>query len=115
MKEYVVYEKPLPARPTVEMFLDEIHIPITIGSCGPGAGYKFCASLEGCETKQDRYDKFLRSTTGFGMSPKEACTKFLEELQGKLLIIDAMSVGRKEISVPYFSNIDVFVDKLVQK
>jgi len=64
---------------------------------------RFMAKFEHSETKKNKSDCILSGSYGNGNSPEEALSNYMKEIQGKVLIFNAMSDKRQEYVVPNFT------------
>ena len=61
---------------------------------------RFMAEFENSETKNNKSSCVLKGSYGNGESPEEAIRDYIEEIQGKVLVFDAMGKDRQEYVVP---------------
>ena len=88
-----------PNKITIEKFAVEHDLTMEVHQRGASSlvADKFYARFKRCEIK---VGYCLKSSFGDGSSPEHAIANYAKEISGKLLVIDAMSTGRKEIQCP---------------
>ena len=69
----------------------------------PNQDNRFTAQFEHSETKINKSDCILAGSYGNGNTPEEALNNYIKEIQGKVLVFDAMSDKRQEYVVPNFT------------
>lgn len=61
---------------------------------------RWTCSIEYGEIKDSKQSSILSGTYGDGKNPKETIYDYINQIQGKLLIIDPVSKDRKEYNIP---------------
>lgn len=69
----------------------------------PNQDNRFMAQFEDSETKTTKADCILSGSCGNGNSPEQAISNYIKEIQGKVLVFNAMSYNRQEYVVPNFT------------
>jgi hypothetical protein len=63
---------------------------------------RWTCTIEYGEIKESKESSILSGSYGNGKSTNDAINNFLNEIKGKLLVINAMSKDRREYNIPFY-------------
>jgi len=71
----------------------------------PNQNNRFLVEFDHSETKDNKFSCTLSGTYGNGECPREAINDYIEGIQGKILVFNAMSDNRQEFVVPHLDKL----------
>jgi hypothetical protein len=83
----------------IEEYADALNLQLDI-TRHANQGNRYTASFEHCEIKDSAESSVLSSAYGNGYSPATAIEDYAKKIKGKLLVVNAMSLDRREYFVP---------------
>lgn len=84
---------------TIEELGDVLGVDLVIKR-RPDQGRRYTAAFFRVEVKENSSSSILAGEYGTGRTPNEAINDYIDKIRGKLLVFNALSSNRKEISVP---------------
>jgi len=84
----------------IQEYCDILNIEINL-KYYPNQNGRWCANFDHCEFKDTASSRILASTYGNGFTPQAAIEDFLEQIRGKLMVINATDENKsREYIVP---------------
>ena len=80
-------------------YCDVLNLELTI-LYYPNQGGRWCADIKGAEIKENASSGILTSAHGNGPTPEEAIDDYVQQIRGKLLVLNASGANRLEYTVP---------------
>jgi len=94
-----IHELPRPRKIYITDFCDILNIEIILRYY-PNQNNRWCAHFDHGEIKEHKSSGALISSHGNGPTPQQAINNYLDQIRGKVLVLNAMGTDRREYEVP---------------